>query len=86
MYGIGFRRHKVFENVTEGVFDRHGAFLRVEVTNNGEAATKFYPNASEDNVSAPQGIPIGAGETRIIPMAVYNFTADDPVTVVGYRQ
>lgn len=89
MYGTaGFRSHKVFENVTEGVLDTHGSYLCVEVT--AAAATKFYPNpkladGQKDNPQAPQGIPIAAGQTRLIPMAIQNFKADAAVTVVAYR-
>lgn len=85
---VGFRSHKVVENATEGVLDTHGAYLYVEVT--AATATKFYPNpmladGKTANPQAPQGIPIAAGQTRHIPMAVQNFKADAAVTVVAYR-
>lgn len=86
MIGYGFRDYKVFESATEGTFATSGGVLMVEVTNDGEDVTYFYPNHEFSPSRKPQGIPIPAGETRRIPMVVYHFRADDPVTVVGYRQ
>jgi len=84
-YSVGFRSVKVIENATEGVLGAQGSYVLVEVTS--EVDTKFYPNDfPEQGHPARYGIPIKAGQTRQIPMAVYNFRADHPVTVVAYGQ
>lgn len=85
---VGFRSNKVFENVPANqltTIDNYGAFLQVEVTNDTAGTVKFYPNQFEGQGHKGDGIPIKAGQTRIIPMAVYNFKADGVVTVVAYR-
>ncbi len=83
---VGFRSVKVLEDVSEGVIDKSGAYPLVEVTNGGASDVKFFPNDfPEFGKPANYGIPIKAGQTRTIPMAVYNFTASGPVTVVAYR-
>lgn len=86
MMNTGFRSHKVITGTT-GVLDRQGAFIYLEVTSATD--TLFYPNINDVNGNiAPagsDGIPLKAGVTKIIPMAVYNFKADAAVTVVAYR-
>jgi hypothetical protein len=86
---FGFRSHAVFEGVTEGVLDSHGAYLYAEVTNDGQSDVYFFPNpilpSGIANPAVPAGIPIKAGTTRAIPMSLYTFKASGPVTVVAYR-
>lgn len=83
----GFRGHVVVKGKTEAMLDRFGSILMVEVSS--DVDTTFYPNPFDDqgNPSPVQraGIPIKAGVIRTIPMQMYNFKADNPVTVVGYR-
>jgi hypothetical protein len=66
-------------------------YIYVEVTNDTASDIIFYPNdfGSQGHPAAglvSQGIPIKAGTTREIPMAVYNYTATGNVTVVAYAQ
>lgn len=88
MYPYGFHNHKVITG-TEGIVNIHGAYKMVEVTSATD--TLFYPNAfsfTEDgalgNPRQSDGIPLTAGITKAIPMALYNFKADAEVTIVAY--
>lgn len=81
----GFRSVKVVLNATSGILDVHGNVLTVEVTNNGASTANFFPNDFPENGNpALVSIPIYAGQTRQIPMRVYNFKSDAPLDVVGY--
>ena len=84
-YSIGFRTVKVLEEVTEADLDQSGAYVFLEVTNNGTSDVKFYVNDFAHQGVKEQGIPIKAGTTRVIPMQIYKFRATGPVTVVAYR-
>lgn len=83
----GFRTHLVATGI-EGDLSRYGEILYAEV--DADVDTLFYPNPmmldGTPKPVAPDGIPIKAGVTRCIPMALYNFKADAAVTVVAYRQ
>lgn len=81
---VGFRKVKVFKNVTEATVDMHGNFVYVEVTNAGSTEVEFLVNDFKDQGHIGVGIPISAGQTRTIPMAVYAFSATGKVTVVAY--
>jgi hypothetical protein len=88
MLNVGFRSHKVITAQTFGVLDTHGAYIYLEV--DSATDTLFYPNAINPTTGDPvaagvDGIPIKAGVTKVVPMAVYNFKADAAVTVVAYR-
>lgn len=81
----GFRTVVAIENATSGTLDTQGNVKTVDVTNNGAVATRFYPNDfPNQGHPAVVGILIYAGQTRTIPMTVFNFKADAPVDVVGY--
>lgn len=83
-YSIGFRTVAVLENVTEGNFGRNTPMM-LEVTNNGGTSTKIYINDNPSEGFVAQGIPVDAGQTRVIPLQSHWFRADNPVTVVAYR-
>lgn len=82
----GFRSVKVLLATTGDTLSDHGDWIYAEVTNNGASDVTFSVNdyTSQGSVPSP-GIPIKAGTTRNIPMAIYNFTATGPVDVVAYR-
>ena len=85
MNGVaGYRKVRVFRETTDAIVDMHGNFLYVEVTNNGSSEVDFMPNDFPEQGNVGVGIPIAPGTTRVIPMAVYKFTATGPVTVVAY--
>lgn len=81
---VGFRVVNVLEDVTEGNFG-HIVPILVEVTNSGATPTKFYANDNTSEGFRAHGIPIAAGATRQIPLQVYRFYSDHPVTVVAYK-
>ena len=81
----GFRSAVVFKNATEGVLDDRGNFLMIEVTNDNDADTEIHLNEFEGQGHMGVSIPVKAKTTRQIPLAVYRFRADHPVTVVAYR-
>lgn len=87
MQTTGYRGHKVVTATSSGLLSRSGAFHRLEV--DSATDTLFYPNALDDALNAVtppvDGIPIKAGVTRVIPMQVYTYKADAPVTIVAYR-
>lgn len=84
MLVAGFRKIKVFREVTEAEIDRSGAFIFIEVTNDNASDVDFTVNDFRSQGHSPVSIPIKAGTTRQIPLAVYHFTATAPVTVVAY--
>jgi hypothetical protein len=86
---VGCRSVKVLAGVTSGTLG--GQYILSEVTNAGASDVLFYPNDFPNqghpaNGVPDQGIPIKAGETRVIPMIIYNFTTTGKVTVVAYGQ
>jgi hypothetical protein len=80
---VGFRSVEVKESVTSVDFGRAGC-QQIEVTNAGATTIKVYMNEFEGKLSS-QGVPVLAGQTRIIPMYVFNLRATGAITVVGYR-
>lgn len=85
---IGFRQVKVFEAVPAGeritVDSLRGAFLYHEVTNDTASTVKLKVNHNPEGGHPGAVIPIKAGTTRAIPLALYTFEADGVVTVVSY--
>lgn len=75
---------KVFKDVTEGVIDYHGNYVLIEVTNDTASDVDFTINDFREQGHIGDTIPVKAGTTRQIPMAVYNFVASNTVTVVAY--
>lgn len=83
---VGFRSYTILSDVTVGELDKHGACIYVEVTNDGTTDALFFPNSFPNQGHQNlHGIPVKAGTTRQIPLAVYNFKSTVPVTVIGYR-
>lgn len=86
MFVTGFRTYKVI-NYTSGLYelDPKGSFVYVEVTAGADDIT-FQANIfPEHGLADGGGIPIKAGETRKIPLQLYNFQASGACTVVAYR-
>ena len=85
---VGFRKAKVFDyKASEGaivVDDFRGSYVYAEVTNETASTVQFTVN--EINVGGHPGasIPIKAGTTRTIPMALFTFNCTGDVTVVAY--
>lgn len=82
----GFRDVKSWPNVTSIDLDKHGSFSYIEVTNPGNTNANIHVNDFPEQGHPASGpIPVLAGQTRPIPMTVYNLTSDQPVTVVAYH-
>lgn len=85
---LGLRQVKVFEDVPADevvIIDNYrGAFLYHEVTN--DTASTVYIEANHNPEGGHPGvkIPIKAGATRAIPLALYSFKPTGVVTVVSY--
>jgi hypothetical protein len=81
----GFRDYKVITG-TSGTFgNESGGFKYVEVTNDTAGTVNVSFNSYPDQGHNADAIPVKAGTTRNIPLAVYNFTATGSVTVVAYK-
>lgn len=80
----GFRKVRVFTDVTEAEVDVHGNYVLLEVTNKGDTEVLFRPNHFPEQGHTSDAIPVEPGTTRRIPMTVYKFTATGQVTVVAY--
>ncbi len=85
---LGFRKALVFENVpadTEYIVDNYrGGYVYAEVTNDTQATVYFEVNGNPQGGHPGSKIPIKAGTTRAIPMALHTFKASGVVTVVAY--
>lgn len=81
---LGLRKVKVFKAVTEAIIDEHGNFGYIEVTNDTAVEVAFTVNHYPEHGRVGVAIPVKAGTTRTIPLAVYKFTASGVVTVVAY--
>lgn len=85
---VGFRKAKVYDyKVADGnitVDDFRGSYVYAEVTNDTASTVQFKVN--DINVGGHTGasIPIKAGATRTIPMALFTFSCTGDVTVVAY--
>jgi hypothetical protein len=82
----GFRQYKRIDYTpTQGIvkLSDTGMHVIIEVTANETADINFFPNIAEGWANGG-GIPVKAGQTRQIPMTVYNFQADGDCTVVAY--
>lgn len=87
----GFRSHLVFKDVTESsVADEQqllsGNYIYTEVTNTGEDTVEIFINDSAKRGRRTSGIPIRSGETRGIPLALYNFRSTGAITIVAYAR
>jgi hypothetical protein len=84
---LGLRQVKVFNVVAdeEIVIDNYrGAFLYHEVTNDTASDVEFEVNANREGGHPGAKIPIKAGTTRALPLALYKFKASGALTVVSY--
>lgn len=85
---VGLRQAKVYEDIepdkTYIIDNYRGAFLYHEVTNDTGDTVYFNVNDNTEGGHPGTKIPIKAGTTRAIPMAIYTFEASDTVTVVSY--
>ena len=85
---VGFRKTKVIDyTVDQGdvvIDDYRGGYVYIEVTN--DTASTVYFKVNHINVGGHKGadIPIKAGTTRVIPVALFTFSCTGDVTVVAY--
>lgn len=85
---VGFRKAKVIDYTpSEGrvvIDDYRGGYAYAEVTNDTASTVVFLVNDNKQGGHPGTPIPIKAGTTRAIPMALYTFSCDANVTVVAY--